>query len=110
MSTVLKPVSDQLTLSERIKNAIGTYDEYSELIDSKNDQLFMCLKTLEAHADETNQFTIEEVKAAKSAALVQVSAERKFCVQLSNSPLPDNSIAAKKLLPDIEDSINAFVL
>lgn len=110
MSAQLKPVNNQLTLPEQIKEALATYEEYAQLIDSRNDRLYMCMKTLEAHADETNQFTIDEVKAAKEAALIQISAERKFCIQLSNSPLPENSEHAKVLLPDIERAINAFAL
>lgn len=110
MSAVLKEVGKELTLLETIQNALGTYEEYSELIDSKNDKLYMCLKTLEAHAEETDQFTIEEVKEAKEAALIQVGAERKFCIQLANSPLPEDSVMAKKLIPDIESAINAFDL
>lgn len=100
--------ANELTQLDIIENAIGTYEEYSQLVESDNDKLCMCLKTMKAHVQETNQFTKDEVEAAKREALIQVGAERKFCVQLANSPLPDNSVQAKQLLPDIENAIHAI--
>lgn len=101
---------DQFTQTELIDNAIGTYEEYSELIDSKNDKLYMCMKVLKAHSEQTGQFTVEEVSAAKSEALIQVSAEKKFCTHLANSKLPECSVQAKALLPDIEEAIKAIAV
>lgn len=106
MPVLLLAQEENLTLVEKIENGIGIYQEYAQLVDNPNDKLYMCLKTLEAHVNETDQFTIDEVKAAKKEALIQVGAERKFCIQLANSRLPENSVIAKTMLPDIESAIN----
>ncbi|WPH64046.1 hypothetical protein vBVpP1_45 [Vibrio phage vB_VpP_1] len=108
MNTAIKLVTE--TPLERIKSAIVSYDEYTEIHQIANPKLHMGLKALEYYLEGGKDLTTKELTDIKQSAIHEAKVEQRFANQCCEIGSEGANITALDCANDILEAIEGVVI
>lgn len=93
---------------ERIKSALVSFEEYTEIHSVENNALFMGLKALEYYLEGGSELTRKELNDIRQNALHEAKVEHRFAKQCCDISGEGANLTAVECAADILEAIEAM--